>query len=435
MYALDNRSGVAVMPPVKAQFKAHNEPQWFTEGGNGVSPSYPGADWFNIVQAELLNIITEARITPNKTQLNQLSLAIKAIVNQSRLGLTSDSGNGSSSIAFSAEGAKRLAQLIAQNQQSIAGLTSSKLDKTALNNATNSTSTTTAASSLAVKTAYDKGTEAHNKATEALNKANQVDGNTLKKEGNQIVNGALRAKNTNGWAAYEFETNQGHWRLEAHPDSHNEADRRFNMLFCNNNGERNYLEFPAIGSGKTVAYQDWVQGLVNGRATSSHHHNTGDINGLDAHIDGRIKSVIRRDYSKTIAGNSNWDSGTTRSMQVVGQTIVYPDGKVEQFLHIKGVRIIWFNREDAINGKKADAFEIPIQLWTAMPHKILDVHAQLSRPVANNVTAQDEPLEWLSPIWNLHKQGSNKDKVYLNFRRWFGETDEPIDLYIKVEGY
>lgn len=80
MYALDNSSGVSVMPPVKNQQFQPNAPRWFTEGGNGVAPSYPGADWFNIVQAELLGVLTEASITPNKGQLNQLATAIKQII-------------------------------------------------------------------------------------------------------------------------------------------------------------------------------------------------------------------------------------------------------------------------------------------------------------------------------------------------------------------
>ncbi|HHE3594931.1 TPA: tail fiber protein [Pasteurella multocida] len=80
MYALDNDSGVQTMPEVKAKKFNHNEPRWFTEGGNGVAPSYPGADWFNIVQAELLNILIEANITPDKSQLNQITLAIKEVV-------------------------------------------------------------------------------------------------------------------------------------------------------------------------------------------------------------------------------------------------------------------------------------------------------------------------------------------------------------------
>ncbi|STO55374.1 phage tail collar domain-containing protein [Canicola haemoglobinophilus] len=83
MYALDNDSGVQTMPEVKAKKFNHTEPRWFTEGGNGVAPSYPGADWFNIVQAELLNILTEANIEPDKAQLNQITLAIKEVVKNS----------------------------------------------------------------------------------------------------------------------------------------------------------------------------------------------------------------------------------------------------------------------------------------------------------------------------------------------------------------
>ncbi len=77
MYALDNDSGVQTMPEVKAKKFNHTEPRWFTEGGNGVAPSYPGADWFNIVQAELLNVLDDAGISPDKGQLNQIAQAIR----------------------------------------------------------------------------------------------------------------------------------------------------------------------------------------------------------------------------------------------------------------------------------------------------------------------------------------------------------------------
>lgn len=80
MYALDNNSGVSVMPTLKSKVFNHNEPRWFTEGGNGVAPSYPGADWFNIVQAELLNVLQDGAIQPDKTQLNQITTAIRRIV-------------------------------------------------------------------------------------------------------------------------------------------------------------------------------------------------------------------------------------------------------------------------------------------------------------------------------------------------------------------
>lgn len=80
MYALDNDSGVQTMPEVKAKKFNHTEPRWFTEGGNGVAPSYPGADWFNIVQAELLGVLKAGGINPDKANLNQLTLAIQQVV-------------------------------------------------------------------------------------------------------------------------------------------------------------------------------------------------------------------------------------------------------------------------------------------------------------------------------------------------------------------
>lgn len=80
MYSLDNTSGVTVMPPVKSQVYRHTEPRWFTEGGNGAAPSYPGADWFNIVQAELLNVLKEGKVNPAKAELTQLSKAIKNMI-------------------------------------------------------------------------------------------------------------------------------------------------------------------------------------------------------------------------------------------------------------------------------------------------------------------------------------------------------------------
>ena len=80
MYALDNNSGVKTMPEIKSKKFEPTDTHWFTEGGNGVAPSYPGADWFNIVQAELLNILKEANIAPDKNKLNQITEAIRGVV-------------------------------------------------------------------------------------------------------------------------------------------------------------------------------------------------------------------------------------------------------------------------------------------------------------------------------------------------------------------
>lgn len=57
-----------------------NTPTWFTEGDRNKGISHIGQDWLNILQAELLNILSEAGIKPDKGKLNQLTLSIKAII-------------------------------------------------------------------------------------------------------------------------------------------------------------------------------------------------------------------------------------------------------------------------------------------------------------------------------------------------------------------
>lgn len=81
MFHLDNNSGIDVMPVIKQTLSRLSK--WFTEGDSQTPPSYPGADWFNIVQAELLNVLKEAGVEPNKSSLNQLSHSINVIIENS----------------------------------------------------------------------------------------------------------------------------------------------------------------------------------------------------------------------------------------------------------------------------------------------------------------------------------------------------------------
>ncbi|URU47592.1 tail fiber domain-containing protein [Klebsiella pneumoniae] len=78
MYHLDNTSGVPEMPPPKDTQTIST--RWFGESEEQGGISWPGADWFNIVQAELLNILKEAGIDPDKAKHTQLSSAIKRLV-------------------------------------------------------------------------------------------------------------------------------------------------------------------------------------------------------------------------------------------------------------------------------------------------------------------------------------------------------------------
>lgn len=78
MYYIDNNSGSPTMPALSPA--QSNTPTWFTEGDKNKGISWIGQDWLNILQAELLNILSEAGIKPDKGKLNQLTLSIKAII-------------------------------------------------------------------------------------------------------------------------------------------------------------------------------------------------------------------------------------------------------------------------------------------------------------------------------------------------------------------
>lgn len=77
MFHVDNNSAVPVMPVVKPVVSAVTS--FFTEGGNGVPPTYPGPDWFNIIQSELLAILAAAGIIPDKASNVQLLAAMRVL--------------------------------------------------------------------------------------------------------------------------------------------------------------------------------------------------------------------------------------------------------------------------------------------------------------------------------------------------------------------
>lgn len=78
MYFVDNNTGTTEMPALAPS--QGTEVKWFTEGDGNKGISHIGQDWLNIIQAELLAILTEGKIQPDKMKLNQLTLAIKAII-------------------------------------------------------------------------------------------------------------------------------------------------------------------------------------------------------------------------------------------------------------------------------------------------------------------------------------------------------------------
>lgn len=77
MYHLDNTSGVPEMPEPKDTQTIST--RWFGESLEQGGISWPGADWFNIIQAELLNILARAELEPGKHEFDQLATAIEKL--------------------------------------------------------------------------------------------------------------------------------------------------------------------------------------------------------------------------------------------------------------------------------------------------------------------------------------------------------------------
>lgn len=88
MYYVDNSTGVSVMPAMKPVYST--DPTWFTEGDSEHQPTYPGPDTYNMIIAEMMNVLAAAGIVPKKDSLTQLSESIQAIVSAGISGAVPD---------------------------------------------------------------------------------------------------------------------------------------------------------------------------------------------------------------------------------------------------------------------------------------------------------------------------------------------------------
>lgn len=77
MYWLDNNTGISTAPTTPAVISLTK--RFFTNGGAGEQPSIPEDFWFNMIQEELLGVLTMAGISPAKGDLNQVAKAIQSI--------------------------------------------------------------------------------------------------------------------------------------------------------------------------------------------------------------------------------------------------------------------------------------------------------------------------------------------------------------------
>lgn len=77
MHRVDTLTAAAALPAANPA----GTPGYFTQGDlpGGIPATVPGQDWFNSVQEELINLLDEAEITPDKDDNTQLFQAIMAL--------------------------------------------------------------------------------------------------------------------------------------------------------------------------------------------------------------------------------------------------------------------------------------------------------------------------------------------------------------------
>ncbi|MGU5699471.1 hypothetical protein ACV1D9_20230 [Aeromonas allosaccharophila] len=126
MYWLDNNSGVPTppnTPPVQSPVRLY-----FTEGGQGLPPSIPGGEWFNMVNDELLNVLSNAGVVPSKSERSQLFESIKKIA-ESISGFT-NSPTSVTPVQFSNDqkiATTEFVQRALGNKQKVLGLNANRL--------------------------------------------------------------------------------------------------------------------------------------------------------------------------------------------------------------------------------------------------------------------------------------------------------------------
>ncbi|MPW32010.1 hypothetical protein F9L16_23995 [Agarivorans sp. B2Z047] len=75
MHQVDNETAASERPP----FERAISPGWFTKGGQAQAATYPGADWFNMMQAEAINLVEAAGLSLDRDDVTQWAKAVVAI--------------------------------------------------------------------------------------------------------------------------------------------------------------------------------------------------------------------------------------------------------------------------------------------------------------------------------------------------------------------
>nr|DAV00618.1 MAG TPA: tail collar fiber protein [Caudoviricetes sp.] len=310
--------------------------------------------------------------------------------------------------------------------------------------AVDSNSEDTVANSAAVKTAYDKGVDAKTAADNAQRTANDgvSKANAAQTSANQAKSAADAAQHTandgvSKATVAQTSANQAKSAADAAQHTANDGVSKANAAQISANQAKSAAD--AAQSSANAANNN-----ANGRISKTDiSHATNGTNKAKVasefalnELNKKLSTVIRKNYTKTIKGtNASFDNATQKNINLEGETIIHPDGKVEQIIHFKAFRVWWFYFE-AKNNSERLAVEIPVPLWTAMPNKITNVTATFSRTESGrSFSFGAEAFEWWPPSWAFERQNNIKDRLWLYTIRHVGNQDEHIDLWVKVEGY
>lgn len=353
------------------------------------------------VQAEAHYVLQKAGFTPKEETQTQLYQAIVKIIDDNRktasltqkgeTQLYTGYDSQSEDLALTPKTAYQLKQFIDSNTRALGNV----IPNSKKSSAVNSNSAETVATSVAVKTAYDKGVDAKNAADNAQRTADNAQ---------RTANDGVSKAN-----AAQISANQAKSAADAAQSSANAANNNANGRISKTD-----ISHATNGTNKAKVASEFALNELN----------------------KKLSTVIRKNYTKTIKGtNASFDNATQKNINLEGETIIHPDGKVEQIIHFKAFRVWWFYFE-AKNNSERLAVEIPVPLWTAMPNKITNVTATFSRTESGrSFSFGAEAFEWWPPSWAFERQNNIKDRLWLYTIRHVGNQDEHIDLWVKVEGY
>lgn len=106
--------------------------------------------------------------------------------------------------------------------------------------------------------------------------------------GNQTLDGALTVGKASEWAAIKMPSGSGIWTIETRPDTAiaSAGSLRMQFKYEEVGNAARYLYFPDIGTGNTVAYQNWVNAgfvalsgnqTINGIKTFANLRTSGEV--------------------------------------------------------------------------------------------------------------------------------------------------------------